>query len=110
LTPVNAVAADEAHPFHDIALKTGIEAMSPTKQCDLTLTRREAFLAAVAGGIGTAAEITTTAAAPIAPGDAADDHRKSLYCETNHIRTYYALNRSSGLAADAYQADAAGAK
>jgi hypothetical protein len=84
--------------------------MSPTKQCDPTLTRREAFLAAVAGGIGTAADIATTTAAPIASADAADDRRKSLYRETSHIRTYYAVNRSSGLAADAYQADAAGAK
>jgi hypothetical protein len=59
----------------------------------LTLTRRDAF-AALFAGLGSGADITTPDAGISRAAEATDDRRKCGYCESESVRTYYAVNRS----------------
>lgn len=63
------------------------------EQHHLTLTRRSAF-AALLSSLGSAAAIATTEASVISAVEAIDDRRKPVYHESEHVRTYYAVNRT----------------
>jgi hypothetical protein len=63
------------------------------KQQDKSRVGRRDFLRVMGAGAGLAA----TAAAPLATGAAAaesdEDKRKARYKETDHVKTYYRVNR-----------------
>jgi hypothetical protein len=59
----------------------------------LTLTRRGAF-AALFAGLRSGADITMPDAGINGAAEATDDRPKSGYCESENVRTYYAVNRS----------------
>jgi hypothetical protein len=63
------------------------------EQHRLILTRRDAC-AALFGGLGSAAGVTTTQAGVIGAAEATDDRRKPAYYESENVRTYYAVNRT----------------
>jgi hypothetical protein len=90
LTSVKASVADVAHP--SMMLHSVDRAVIPMGQHRLTLTRRDAF-AALFAGLGSGADITMPDGINGA-AEATDDRRKSGYCESESVRTYYAVNRS----------------
>jgi hypothetical protein len=58
----------------------------------LMLTRRDAF-AAPFGAVGTVTGIVTTDTSVIGAAAVTDDRRSSGYYESEHVKTYYAVNR-----------------
>jgi hypothetical protein len=92
LTLIKAIAADGAHPFDDVELNLN-RCGEPMEQHRLTLTRRSAF-AALLSSLGSAAGITTTNASVISAAEATDDRHKPAYHESEHVKTYYSVNRT----------------